>query len=524
MPLRNKFALNFIKILQPIMFMPLRNTAFLLFASMHLFSSLQAVELKVASPFTDHMVLQQQQAVPVWGKADPGATVAVSFAGQKKTAKSDQNGKWMLSLDELKGTAEGSTMTIHSVDTEIVLKDVVVGEVWICSGQSNMQMGASAVPELKDLPHANIRTFEVKRTVAFTEQEELQGTWKLAGPNSAVALSFAHFLEKQTEGVPVGIILAAWGSSSIEAWMPRDMTKDFPYFKTIMEEWDANKEAQDRIRAEITKGSWSRNDDVFMRRQSCIVYNAMIAPLAPFACRGLVWYQGERNTRYISGMPESPWYHRVAGIQEYDDTLKAWMKRYRKEWNRDDFHFLVVMLPGFGSLLKTGPNMDPKHPASHSWAWMRESQLAALELPHTGVANTIDLGDFKNIHPKDKLPIGQRLALLAARDTLGQKIEASGPVFHRLEKKNNQLIVHFQHAEGLTTKDKKSPTEFWIAAEDGKWFPAIANIQGNSITLHSPEVKSPAHVRYAFIGKPTVNLVNKAGLPAYPFRTDTFQP
>ena len=503
--------------------MSIRLTSLFLIFSF-LIGSLLGSDLKVASPFTDHMVLQQHQPVPVWGKAKPGSKVTVEFAGQAHSTQANKAGKWMLSLPKLNGSAKGSSMKIRSGETELVLQDVVVGEVWICSGQSNMQMGASVVPELKDKPVENIRTFEVKRTVAFTEQDELQGTWKLAGPNSAVALSFAHFLEKQTEGVPVGIILAAWGSSSIEAWMPRDMTEELPHFKTIMEEWDANKEAQERIQAAITKGSWSRTDDIFMRRQSCIVYNAMIHPLAPYACQGLVWYQGERNTRYISSMPDSPWYHRVAGIQEYDETLMAWMKRYRKEWNREDFHFLVVMLPGFGSLLKTGPTMDPKHPASHSWAWMRESQLKALDLPHTGIANTIDLGDFKNIHPRDKMPIGQRLALLAARDTLGKDIEASGPVFSSLEQSKNQLIVHFQHAKGLHTKDQKAPAEFWISGEDGKWFPAIAKIEGESIILHSPDVKKPAHVRYAFIGKPAVNLVNGAGLPAYPFRTDSFNP
>ena len=137
---------------------------------------------------------------------------------------------------------------------------------------------------------------------------------------------------------------------------------------------------------------------------------------------------------------------------------------------------------------------------------------------------TIDLGDFKNIHPRDKQPIGQRLALLAARDTLGKEIEASGPVFQRLEPQKNQLIVHFQHAKGLQTKDQKSPTEFWISGEDGKWFPANAKIEGETVILHSPDVPKPAHVRYAFIGKPAVNLLNEAGLPAYPFRTDSYKP
>lgn len=488
-------------------------------------SILTGADLTVASPFTDHMVLQRDMAVPVWGQATPGASVTIEFAGQKISGEANLVGKWTLSMDPLKASLKGNPFIVQSGGSKIVLNDVVVGEVWICSGQSNMQMGRGGVQELKDLPETNLRNFEVKRTVAFTEQDELEGQWQTAGPNSAVAFAFSHFLAKRTKGVPVGIILASWGSSSIEAWMPRDMTAQLPYFKTIMDEWDANKEAQERIQAALDSDKWSRDDDVFMRRQSSIVYNAMIKPLVPYACRGLVWYQGERNTRYISGMPDEPWYHRVAGIQEYDETLIAWIERYRKDWGRDDFHFLLVMLPGFGQALDTGPNMNPQHPASHSWAWMRESQMAAMRLPHVAVANTIDLGDAKNIHPKDKLPIGERLALLAARDTLGEELEASGPVFTSLERKGNQLVAHFDHAKGLKTIDGKAVAEFWLAdAEGSKWVPAIATIQGQIVILHSPNLKSPVHIRYGFTGKPSVNLTNEFGLPAYPFRTDTFEP
>lgn len=487
-----------------------------------------AQELTLASPFTDHMVLQRDQDVPVWGTAKPGVLVKVKFAGQEKEATASESGKWQLSLDALSGSAKGATFSVRagagSEGGEITLDDVVVGEVWICSGQSNMQMGRNSVPELKSLAEVNLRTFEVKRTVAFTEQESCEGEWVIGGPNSAVAFGFAHHLAKQADA-PVGIVLACWGSSSIEAWMPRDMTEQFPHFKTIMEEWDANTEAQEQIKAALAKEKWSGPEDVFMRRQSCIVYNAMIKPLAPFACRGLVWYQGERNTRYMTGMPDEPWFHRVAGIREYDDVLKGWMQRYRREWARDDFHFLMVMLPGYGSILSTGPTMEPTHPASHSWAWFRESQLAALELPHSGVANTIDLGHVKNIHPKDKAPIGQRLALLAARDTLGKELAASGPVLKRVESKGDRLVVHFEHGQGLKTYDGQAPREFWLSDEAGEdWKPATAKIVGETVVLQSPEVAKPAQVRYAFTGKPEVNLQNGADLPAYPFRTDRNEP
>ena len=503
----------------------LRSVLLLVFSQLLGFTHAWGAEFSLASPFTDHMVLQRGQPIPVWGTAETGAQVTVTFAGQERTAVTNDTGKWQLTLEALDGSAEGADFSAKTDrGGKIHLADVVVGEVWICSGQSNMQMGRNSVPELKGLSEANLRTFEVKRTVAFTEQDRVEGHWAVAGPGSAVAFGFAHFLEREAD-VPVGIILAAWGSSSIEAWMPRDMTGQFPHFRTIMEEWDANTGAQEKIKAALAKGKWSGPEDIFMRRQSCILYNAMIKPLAPYACRGLVWYQGERNTRYISGMPDEPWYHRVAGIREYDEVLKGWMQRYRKEWRREDFHFLVVMLPGYGKLLESGPTMQPNHPASHSWAWMRESQLAALDLPHTGVANTIDLGDAKDIHPRDKAPIGERLALLAAHDTLGLEVAARGPVFKSVTASGDRLVVQFDHADGLKTTDGEAPREFWIADRAAaEWQPATAKIMGQTVELHSPDVSRPAVVRYAFTGNPDVNLVNEAGLPAYPFRTDQGEP
>ncbi len=492
-----------------------------------LFSFAVYADIQPASPFTDHMVLQRDLPVPIWGKAEPHEEVQVSCAGQIKSTKADAKGQWRVTLDPLSGSSDPITFEILSNDDgeKVAFFDVVVGEVWICSGQSNMQMGVNASPELKKLfeEAEGIRSFTVKRTVAFTEQDSLEGEWAVVAPDSAVACSFAHFL-RQSVDVPVGIILTAWGSSSIEAWMPRDMTERLPHFKTIMEEWDADTEGHERIEGVLAAGEWNKEDDIFMRRQSNIVYNAMMKPLAPYACRGLVWYQGERNTRFITGMPEEPQYMRVAGILEYDETMLAWMERYRREWQRKDFHFLVVMLPGYGQILNSGPDGDEESPDTHSWAWMRESQMKALELSHTGVANTIDLGDVKNIHPKDKLPIGERLALLAERDTLGHKVVAEGPVFKKVERNGAEIVVHFDHADGLKTVDGESPGAFWVAAESAGWSRAVGRIEGNTVVLNSVEIEAPLHVRYAFAGKPAVNLVNDAGLPAYPFRTDTFAP
>jgi sialate O-acetylesterase len=494
-----------------------------IFAALAAWTASVQADIKMGSLFTDHMVLQRDMPVPVWGTADPGETITVEFAGQKKSAVTDVSNHWKVVLDPMPASFEPRIMTVSQVSGfNFQVSDILLGEVWICSGQSNMQLPVSAVPEIRALEKSakNIRTFEVPRTVAFTEQDSCEGTWEELRPNSAVAFSFAYFLEEAAD-VPMGIILTCWGSSSIEAWMPRDMVETVPHFKTMMDEFDADTATREKIQA-ILDGPkpWGKQDDVFLRRQSNMLYNAMLAPLAPFACRGLVWYQGERNTQSMLSLSGKQWYENHSGILEYGNTLKQWMTRLRKEWGQNDFHFLVVMLPGYAKDILD----QAESPSAPSWAWMRESQLQALELPNTGVANTIDLGDAKNVHPKDKLPVGQRLALLAERDTLGMNIEAQGPVFQILEKKANTLVVSFDHADGLTTSDGEAPSGFWLSDNSGEWVPADARIKGQTVVLQSAELKKPLYVRYAFAGKPKINLINGAGLPAYPFRTDQFEP
>ena len=484
-------------------------------------------ELTVASPFTDNAVLQRDMPIPVWGTADVGSKVEVKFAGQTKVTTADGKGKWRVNLAPLKASTAQKTLRIQSAKSPAIeLKNILIGEVWICSGQSNMKMGHAAIPEIKSLVKKarNIRAFEVKQMVAFEEQDRCEGRWTEGAPSSAVAFAFAYHLQQSAE-VPIGIIHASWGSSSLEAWMPRDMTKTVPHFKTMMKEFDADTETREKIKTILEgKKPWSKKDDIFLRRQTNILYNAMIHPLAPYACRGLVWYQGERNTQSMNGMSKAPWYFRHSGILKYGDTLNQWITRYREEWGNDEMQFQIVMLPGYGKTLRGGQGNGSENPAAHSWAWMRESQMKALNLKNTSVTNTIDLGHLTNIHPKDKLPIGKRLALLAARDTLEQEIEAEGPVMDRVEQKGGHLTVHFNAAKGLKTNNGEAPTAFWLSDRSKKWVKAKAEIKGQTVVLTSPELKRPLYVRYAFAGKPTVNLVNGAGLPAYPFRTDTFAP
>ncbi|WP_299668368.1 sialate O-acetylesterase [uncultured Polaribacter sp.] len=484
--------------------------------------------LQVGSLFQNHMILQRDMPIPVWGKASSGATIKIQFANSEKSTIANSDGKWRINLKPQEASFEPKTMLITSSSDakKIEISDILIGDVWICSGQSNMQFPINKAPEVKKLvPLAkNIRSFEVKKTVAFQPQESLEGSWQVKHPNSAVAFSFAYFLE-QSSDAPVGIILTCWGSSSIEAWMPKDMTAIVPHFKTMMNEFDADEKTKTRIKA-ILEGPkpWGRENDIFLRSQSNILYNAMMHPLIPYACRGLVWYQGERNTQSMFGMLKEPWFSRNSGMLKYGDALKEWIKRYRKGWNNEKLHFLVVMLPGYGKVLDLDKGISKENPDAHSWAWMRESQLKALELSNTSVVNTIDLGDVKNIHPNDKLPIGKRAALLVEQNVLHKKVTAFGPVMKKVKSKRNTLVVSFNNAKKLKTKDGKTPTGFWLSDNYGNWFPAKATIKGKKIILFSDKIKNPLYVRYAFTGKPNVNLVNEVNLPAYPFRTDSFLP
>jgi sialate O-acetylesterase len=472
-------------------------------------------EVKPSSMFGHGMVLQRQMTVPVWGRAEPGERVTVTFAGQRQSVKAGPGGKWMVKLSPLKASARGAALTIAGTN-KIVFTDVLVGEVWICSGQSNMQMGFNRVPELTTLlPAAKtqpIRHFAATTFVSFKPMENCRGQWRTTPATSAVAFGFSYRLHEAL-GVPVAVIQTCWGSSSIEGWMPLDMTGQLPHFAELMKKF----EAKDKPR--VTKllsdaetnprgapRCWAGKDNIFLRTRPNILYNAMLHPIAPFAVRGMAWYQGEAN----SSRPEL-----------YAASLPAWVTRLRKHWGRDDFHFLAVMLPGFGRV--SGANRDVEHPDNRSWAWFREAQMSVLKLPHTGVANTIDLGDVKNIHPTDKAPIGRRLALLAARDVNGRKIDAEGPRFKSMAVNGSAVTIAFHHADGLKTKDGTPPTQFWLAGKDRKWRRAVATIQGKTVVAAAEGLKNPVAVRYAFAGYPKVNLMNGAALPAYPFRSDAWK-
>jgi len=458
--------------------------------------------IQIASPFTDHAILQREMPVPVWGWSQPGAKLTVEFQGQKKSGVAGTDGKWLVALDPLKASAEPAEMVISDEEgNRVTLKDMLVGEVWICSGQSNMQYGwgkeshvmlnwggdtnlAALVPLARKQP---IRSYLVETDVAFTPNNVCKGKWSTDVSGSAVAFGFSYHLYQKLQ-VPVGVIVTCWGSSSIEGWMPRDLTAELPHFKAIMQAFDGSSNIQQRVSAAMARGI--KHGNVFVRQQPNLLYNAMLHPLIPYASRGLVWYQGEANGKLSA---------------QYAQSLPAWMKYLRKAWGRDDFHLLAVMLPGFGD---------------EAWPWFRDVQMGFAKLPHASIANTIDLGEAKNIHPADKAPICERLALLARRDVYGEKVVAQGPLFKSASVNGTKMEITFEQADGLKTTDGVAPTGFMLAGADFIWRPAVAVIKGTTVELQAEGVATPAFVRYAFSGKPVVNLVNGAGLPAHPFRTD----
>jgi len=502
-------------------------------------------DVKPADIFGDFMVLQRDVAVPVWGKADPGEKVTVEFAGQTKSAVAGKNGEWMVRLDPMKASAEGRAMSIKGKNA-VEFKDVLVGEVWICSGQSNMQFGVNAVKDLKKLvPEAAkrpIRTYDVPCHIAKKPEGRLCGRWSARPPSSAVAFGFAYFLQKKID-VPIGIILTCWGSSSIEGWMPIEMTDTLPHFKKMMEKEAADPNIQKAIDLVIEQfekhgrvkpqysddseedkklkeilgkkcGHYRRDANIFARTRPNLLYNAMLHGAIPYAVRGEVWYQGEANTRSYEAE------------KRYATSLKTWTKKLRELWKNDDFKMLVVMLPGFRKMLPKSPEKkDLNYPGNVTWAYMRESQMKVSELPGAYVVNTADLGEARNIHPKDKKPVCERLAALAAGKVYGKEGLCLGPVFDGFKVENGGMIVKFKNADGLKTTDGQPPKGFWLTDErHEKWYPAKAEIKGDTVLLSSDKVPEPAACRYAFAAKPEVNLVNADGFPAYPFRTDDWTP
>ena len=504
-------------------------------------------EVKLASPFTSHMILQRDKKVPVWGTAEPGETVAVEFAGQKVSATADADGNWRIDLEPLKASAEPRALVVtgnHQSPIEnLKCDDVLVGEVWLASGQSNMDFSlskkvkyfAGVTNEAAEIAAANyplLRMFTGVAQNTYAPTNRVGGEWKICTPEnapafSAVAYFFARDLQREIK-IPVGVVVEAFGASTAEAWIDRPTMASDPKLKPLLDSFDAKVEnfrtnrpaivapprsedvsATNEISAATNSTNSSTNSVANRRRRgnagprdpvqdqhnATVLFNGMINPILPFAIRGAIWYQGESIVDANKG-----------GIALYPHVQAALIRDWRALWGEGDFPFYIVQLAG-------------QEAASNS-PLVREAQATVLQLPNTGMAVTTDIGERKNVHPKNKQDVGDRLARIALANVYGEKIEFSGPVYESMKVEGNLIRVNFSHADGLVAR---AGTLKWfeIAGADGKFVAAEAKIDGASVMVSSPEVAAPVAVRYAWVNFPDGgHLYNSAGLPAAQFRSD----
>lgn len=489
--------------------------------------------LKLPALISDHMVLQRDAMTSLWGQAEPGASVSVSLGTQSKITRADQAGKWRISLDPI--SAGGAlTLTIRSADDQITIHDVLVGEVWIGAGQSNMgfpfKMNFFPYLKVKDYEQekaaANfpeIRMFIVETAgVASSPQEDCRGKWLVTTPEnvdefSAVLFFFGRELH-QSLRVPVGLIKSAVGGTGIELWNAAEAQRAEPALAGEVARIQSEKDKFDAVAAETKYQSelaaWLKaaeaakaegkqpprkpGDPVALAKRNFTLgglFNSKIAPLVPFTIRGVIWYQGENNCSS------------TASALCYGTQLSLLVTDWRRRWGTE-FPFAWVQLA----------NLENEN---GNWPIVREAMLQTLRLPKTGMAVAIDVGEPHNIHPIDKQTVGHRLALWALGDVYGRDTATSGPLPLRWERRGRDFVVTFSHADGGLSAKGGELRGFVIAGADGGWKPAAARIEDNSVLVSSPEVTQPRAMRYAWAGNPDCNLYNGAGLPASPFRTDT---
>ncbi len=484
-------------------------------------------DVRLPAIFSDHAVLLSGVAVPVWGWADAGEKVEVSFAGQTKSATPGADGKWMVKLDALKADAKAQELTVKGKNA-LTVKDVLVGEVWLGSGQSNMAMTVNRAKDFEkeqatsDLPQ--MRMFTVISGASTKAEEDCKGVWLVCSPQTVAVFSATLFFcgreIHKSLGVPVGMIHSSVGGTPIESWISPEAQAASPELKAFFEE---TKTAEAKIDVEVAKAKFEMDlakwkevakaakaegkaaprapqDPVALRARKGNVgglFNGKIAPLIPYAVRGMLWYQGEANTTDTK-----------ANFYQYQ--LPLLVNDWRKRWG-SEVPFAWVQLPNF-----TRPG--------DGWPLVREAMLKTLKLSKTGMAITIDIGEQKNIHPANKQEVGRRLSLWALGEVYGKKITStSGPLPAGHEVKGDKITLKFTHADGGLKAKDGALTGFMIAGEDKQWRPAATQIEGDKLIVCSPEIAKPVAVRYAWQDWPECNLTNGAGLPASPFRTDDWK-
>lgn len=456
--------------------------------------------------FTDNMVLQRGQSDAVWGWAAPGTTVVVRAAGKGAKAVAGPSGRWTAHLPPLL-TGGPYTLSVAGPSRAggvqaVTLRNVLVGDVWVCSGQSNMEFGLTMTRDAdKEVAAANypgIRLFVAQKSVALSPQQTTTGRWLPCTPDtvkqgpwngfSAVGYFFGRALHRNLH-VPIGLIESAWGGTPAEAWTSeRALAQTLPAFQSALAKNAALRHGMAGTETLPPGADFNQNSPGAL-------YNAMISPLATYGIKGVIWYQGETN---------------AGRGRQYRTLLPALITDWRTRWQQGNFPFLIVQLAGWG-------------PGGDAYADLRQAQFeAAQAVPQAGLATAIDVGDRENIHPTDKQTVGRRLALVAEAKVYGEKVEYAGPVFKALKVEGRQARITFTHGGGgLAAKGGQALTGFAVAGADGAFVPANARIDGNTVLVSSPQVAAPAAVRYAWAGYPQCSLYSQAGLPALPFRTDT---
>ena len=448
-------------------------------------------DVKLPAIFGDHMVVQRAAKFPVWGTAAPDEAVTVKAAGQEQSGKADAKGNWRVELPPIE-SKDPIEITVSGKNS-IVLHDVLVGEVWLCAGQSNMVFplarASTADEALKAADRPKMRFFKVGRAIKDQPQTELAGgEWVVCTPQTARAYTaVGYFMGAELQdklNVPVGLIESDWGGTRAEAWIPRETfdALKLPYEPEWTEQWLRPKQNPKAKTPEPARP----------HEAPAVLYNGMVAPYAGYAIRGVVWYQGETNTAYPA---------------DYERVLGALVTSWRAAWKQGDFPFLVVQLPNF-----IGKSRD--------WATLRASQAkVAKDLPNVGLAVTIDLGTPDNIHPTNKQPVGHRLALIAQKMAYGQDVACSGPTFKSLAVNGSEATVTFDHVDDGLVARGGEVLGFEVAGEDGKFVPATGKIKGATVIVQADGVSSPKAVRYAWANDPKCTLYNTIDLPAAPFTT-----
>ncbi|WP_436714677.1 sialate O-acetylesterase [Roseiconus lacunae] len=488
------------------------------------FASHAAAEIRTSAVFGDSMVLQRNKPIHIWGWADAGASVEIKLADQTATAKADADGRFDAALPKM--SAGGPfELSIQAGDDHVTFKDVLIGEVWVCSGQSNMQWAVKqsndADLEALAAKFPNIRMISVPQVGVQQPKDSFDGQWQACTPESVREFSgVGYFFGRQihqTLDVPVGLIDNAWGGSAAEAWVKRDVLKSSGKFDELLERWKKT-EATFDYEAELKKheerlAKWRENKNgkaparprnvLTGQHRPANLYNGVLNPIIGYTIEGVIWYQGESN---------------ASRAYQYRELFPLMIDHWRDEWKQDDFSFYWVQLADYKS--------ERSEPTDSQWAELREAQTMTMsKLENTGEAVIIDLGEASDIHPKNKQDVGKRLARWALAKNYGYDIPYQSPTYESMSVKGNLVTLKFEHVGGgLDTFDVNEPIGFTIAGEDQQFVKAHAKITGkDTIVVSSDQVANPVAVRYAWADNPICNVQSVEGLPMTPFRTDDWK-